>query len=86
MTDRDRLTLKVVRETRQTSSETLTREFRSAMNCPANSMTVRRESRGMGFHGQAAAHTWIVQKKKKNVKQGAYKPTQVTRNSGTLQQ
>jgi transposase len=57
MTDRDRRVLKkVVRETRQTSSETITREFRSVMNCPANTMTVRRELRGMGFHGPAAAH------------------------------
>jgi transposase len=57
MTDRERLALKkVVRETRQTWSETITREFRSAMNCPASTMTVRRELRGMRFHGRAAAH------------------------------
>jgi hypothetical protein len=57
MTDRGRRPLKkVVRETRQTSSETITREFRSATNCPASSMTVRRELRGMRFHGRAAAH------------------------------
>jgi transposase len=36
MTDRDRRSLKMVRETRQTSSETITREFRSATNCPAS--------------------------------------------------
>jgi transposase len=55
--DRDRRALKkVVHETRQTSSETITREFRSAMKCLASAMTVRRELRGMGFHGRAAAH------------------------------
>jgi transposase len=44
MTDRDSRALKkVVRETRQTSSETITREFRSATNCPASTMTVCRE-------------------------------------------
>jgi hypothetical protein len=46
----------MVRETRQTSRETITREFCSAMNYPASAMTVRRELRGMGFHGRAAAH------------------------------
>jgi transposase len=57
MTDRDRRALKkVVRETRQASSETITRVFRSATNCPANTMTVRRELRGMVFDGLAAAH------------------------------
>jgi hypothetical protein len=57
MTDRDHWALKkVVRETRQTSSEIITCEFRSAMNCPASVTTVRWELRGMGFHGQAAAH------------------------------
>jgi transposase len=57
MTDRDRRVLKkVVRETRQTSSEAITREFRSATNCPASTLTVRRELRGMGFQGRAAAH------------------------------
>jgi hypothetical protein len=57
MTDRDRRTLKkVVRETRQTSSETITREFRSATNSPGSTMTVRRQLRGMRFHGRAAAH------------------------------
>jgi hypothetical protein len=47
---------KVVRETRPTSSETITREFRCATNCPASTMTVRRELGGMGFYEQAAAH------------------------------
>jgi hypothetical protein len=57
MTNRDHRALKkVVRETRQTSSETITCEFRSATNCPASSMTVRRELRGMGFHGRTAAY------------------------------
>jgi hypothetical protein len=57
MTDRGRRALnKVVFETRQTSSETITNEFRSATNCPVSTMTVRRELRGMGFHGRAAAH------------------------------
>jgi hypothetical protein len=46
----------VVCETYQTSSETITREFRSATNCPESAMTVRRELRRMGFHGRAAAH------------------------------
>jgi hypothetical protein len=42
MTDRDRRALKkVVRETCQISSETIIREFRSAINCPASTMTVR---------------------------------------------
>jgi 1,6-anhydro-N-acetylmuramate kinase len=57
MTDRDRRALRnVVRETCQISSETNTREFHSATNCPASTMTVRRELRGMGFHGRTAAH------------------------------
>jgi hypothetical protein len=57
MTNRDRRSLKeVVRETRQTSSETIAHEFRSATNCPARTMTVCRELGRMGFHGQAAAH------------------------------
>jgi transposase len=57
MIDRDRRTLKkVVHETRQTSRETITCEFCSAMNCPASTMTVRRDLRGMGFHGWTAAH------------------------------
>jgi transposase len=56
MADRDCRALKVVRETCQTPSETNTHEFRSAMNCPASTMTMRRELRGMGFHGLAAAH------------------------------
>jgi hypothetical protein len=51
MTNRDCRALKVVCETRQTSSETITREFHNAMNCPASTMTVRRELRGTGFHG-----------------------------------
>jgi hypothetical protein len=46
----------VVRETRQTSSKTITHEFRSATKCPASTLTVRRDLRGMGFHGRAAAH------------------------------
>jgi hypothetical protein len=55
--DRDRRALKKeVLETRQTSSETIAREFHNAMNCPASTMTVRRELRGIGFHGRAAAH------------------------------
>jgi hypothetical protein len=50
MTDRDRRALKkVVRETRQTSSETIPREFRSATNCPASTMAVRRELSGGGI-------------------------------------
>jgi hypothetical protein len=49
-----RVLKKVVHETRQTLSETIIREFRNAMNCPASTMTVRWELRGMGFHGQAA--------------------------------
>jgi transposase len=50
MTDRDRRALKkVVRET-------IAVEFHSGMNCPASAMTVRRELRGMVFHGRAAAH------------------------------
>jgi transposase len=57
MTDRGyRALKKVVRETRQTSSETITHEFRSATNCPASTMTVRRELRGMVFDGLAGAH------------------------------
>jgi transposase len=57
MTDRDHQTLKkVVHETRQILSETVTHEFRSATNCPASTKTVRRELRQMGFHGRAAAH------------------------------
>jgi transposase len=51
MTDRECQALKVVRETRHTSSETITHEFHSVMNCPGSTMTVRRELRGMGFHG-----------------------------------
>jgi transposase len=57
MTDRDRRALKkVVRETRQTSSEIITREFLSATNFRACTMTVRRELRGTRFDGRAAAH------------------------------
>jgi hypothetical protein len=57
MTDRDHQALKkVIHETHQTSSETITREFHSVTNCPASIMTVRHELRGMGFHGRAAAH------------------------------
>jgi hypothetical protein len=42
MTDGDRRALKVVRETRQTSSETITREFHNALNCPASTMIASR--------------------------------------------
>jgi transposase len=57
MTVRDRQALKkVVHETCQSSSKTITREFHSAMNCPASTVTVHHELRGMGFHGRAAAH------------------------------
>jgi transposase len=57
MTDRDCQALKkAVRETCQISSETITREFHSAMNCPASTMNVHQELRKMGFHGRAAAH------------------------------
>jgi transposase len=57
MTDRDRRALKkVICESPQTSSETITREFHSTTNFPASTVTVRRELRGMGFHGQAAVH------------------------------
>jgi transposase len=57
MTDRDRRALKkIVCETCQTSSETITREFCSATNCPASTMTMRRELSEMGFHEQATAH------------------------------
>jgi transposase len=55
--NKDRQALKnVVLETHQISSETTTREFGSATNCSASTMTVPRELRGMGFHGGAAAH------------------------------
>jgi hypothetical protein len=41
MTDGDHRALKkVVRETRQILSETITHEFHSAMNCPASNLTV----------------------------------------------
>jgi hypothetical protein len=57
MTNRESWALKkVVRETCHISSETITREFCSATNCPASTMTVCRELIGMGFHGRAAAH------------------------------
>jgi hypothetical protein len=57
MTDRDSWVLKkVVRETCQLLSETNTHEFCSAMNCPASTITMFWELRGMGFHGWAAAH------------------------------
>jgi hypothetical protein len=57
MTERDlRVLKKVVHETRQTSNETITHEFRSAMNCPASTTTMHQELRGMAFHGRAAAH------------------------------
>jgi hypothetical protein len=36
--------------------ETITCEFCSTMNFPASTMTVRRELRGMRFHGGPAAH------------------------------
>jgi hypothetical protein len=46
ISDKDRQVLKkVVRETCQTSSETITREFPSATNCPASTMTVSRIKR-----------------------------------------
>jgi hypothetical protein len=47
---------KVVHETCQTSNETVTCALRSAMNCPASTMTVCQQLRERGFHGQAAAH------------------------------
>jgi hypothetical protein len=56
MTDRDCRALKnVVHETCQILIS-ITREFCSATNCPASTMTVCKELRGMGFHGWAAAH------------------------------
>jgi hypothetical protein len=56
-TNRDRRALKkVVRETHQAPNEAITCEFRSAMNCPASTMTVRQELIGMGFLGRAPAH------------------------------
>jgi hypothetical protein len=55
-TDSDRRALKVVSETRQTSSGTITRQFSSATNCRSSTMTVGRELRGRGFHGRAATH------------------------------
>jgi transposase len=57
MTDRDRRALKkAVHETCHISSEIITCEFSNATNCPASTMTVRQELRGMGFHGRSAAH------------------------------
>jgi transposase len=51
VTDRDRRVLKkVVRETCQTLSETINRQFRSDTNCPASTMNLHRQLRGMGFH------------------------------------
>jgi hypothetical protein len=41
----------VVCKTCQISSETITREFHSAMNCPPRTMTVHQELGGMGFLG-----------------------------------
>jgi transposase len=52
MTDRDRRALKVVREACQTSLETITRELRSAANCPASTMTVRPELEEWGSMGE----------------------------------
>jgi transposase len=66
MTDRDSRALKVmVCETRQISSETITCEFRSATNCPASTMTVHRELRGMGSMGEQLPinqifHLWML--------------------------
>jgi transposase len=57
MTERDRRVLKkVVRETRQTLSETINCEFRGATNCPASTLTVNQELREVGFHGPTTAH------------------------------
>jgi transposase len=57
MTDTDRRALKkIIREIFQISNETIICEFCSATNCPASTMTVHQELRGMGFHGRAAAH------------------------------
>jgi hypothetical protein len=56
MTDGDRRALKVVRETCQALNETITCKLCSATNCPASTMIVRPELRGMGFHGRRAAH------------------------------
>jgi hypothetical protein len=57
MTGRGRWALKkVVPETHRTSSETITREFRTATSCQASTLTVCWKLRGMGFHGRAAAH------------------------------
>jgi hypothetical protein len=57
MTDKDCQALKkVVRETHQISSETITRELRSATNYPASTMIVLQELRRMGFQVRGAAH------------------------------
>jgi transposase len=61
MADRDcRALRKVVCETCQISSETITHEFPSLTNFPASTMSVCRELRRMGFHGRAAVHTPII--------------------------
>jgi hypothetical protein len=55
ITDRDQWALKkMVRKSHQ--SETITHEFHSVVNCPASTMTVHQELRGIGFHGWVAAH------------------------------
>jgi hypothetical protein len=57
MTGRDHRALKkVVRETRQTLSETITREFHSATNCPSQHHDCASKVMRMMFHAQAAAH------------------------------
>jgi hypothetical protein len=53
---------------RQTSSEAITRQFCSATNCPASTMTVRRDLRIMGFHGRAAAHKSNISSVNTNVR------------------
>jgi hypothetical protein len=56
MTERDLQALKnLIRVSRQTSSKTITRQFRSANNYPDSTKTVSRVKR-MGFHGRASAH------------------------------
>jgi hypothetical protein len=47
---------KVVHETHQALSETITRDICSAMNHPGSTLTVHQELRRMGFYGRAAAH------------------------------
>jgi transposase len=57
MTNRGRWVLKkVVRETRQTISETITCELHTASNGPASTLAVCLELRGMGSNWWAAAH------------------------------